>query len=203
LTRVEGETRGGSQIVTKQFEQQTDPLNESDFACVWKVLRAFPSPGGLAFYNCGDASGHSQPHKHVQVVPLPLSAAAAASSPAPLDALIFRAAAAAGCNGVEAVGSPFRVGSLPFQHVCCMLHRTDARVTASALAQWCGGMRATVTQTSESWNLVMTMDWMMMVPRSKDRTGSVALKCAPDLRSCLCGTGRGSATAGFGWAKEA
>jgi ATP adenylyltransferase len=28
--------------------------------------------GGVAFYNCGPASGRSQPHKHVQVVPLPL-----------------------------------------------------------------------------------------------------------------------------------
>jgi hypothetical protein len=25
--------------------------------------------GGLAFYNCGPASGRSQPHKHLQVVP--------------------------------------------------------------------------------------------------------------------------------------
>jgi hypothetical protein len=29
--------------------------------------------GGLAYYNCGEHSGASQPHKHVQIVPLPLA----------------------------------------------------------------------------------------------------------------------------------
>jgi len=37
-----------------------------------QVLRAMPGDGGLAFYNCGPASGHSQPHKHVQARPPPL-----------------------------------------------------------------------------------------------------------------------------------
>lgn len=36
--------------------------------------------GGLAFYNCGPASGASQPHKHVQVVPLPLDGTPSGSS---------------------------------------------------------------------------------------------------------------------------
>jgi len=160
-------------VVTKEFEQQTESLNESDFASVWKVLRAFPCPGGLAFYNCGDASGHSQPHKHVQMVPLPF--ADGAESPAPLDALIVSAAAEAGCTGVEQLGRPFTVPSLPFEHVCCMLHATHERVTTANLARWFGQLRETTLQTSDSWNLVMTMDWMMMVPRSAERTGSVAL----------------------------
>jgi ATP adenylyltransferase/5',5'''-P-1,P-4-tetraphosphate phosphorylase II len=77
---------------------------------------------------------------------------------------------------MEQLGSPFTVSSLPFQHVCCMLHATHERVTAARLAQWFGRLRETTLQTSDSWNLVMTMDWMMMVPRSAERTGSVALK---------------------------
>jgi len=31
-----------------------------------QVLTAMPH-GGVAFYNCGEHSGRSQPHKHVQV----------------------------------------------------------------------------------------------------------------------------------------
>lgn len=80
------------------------------------------------------------------------------------------------CTGVEKLGTPFTVSSLPFIHVCCMLHATNERVTAARLAQWFGQLRETTMQTSDSWNLVMTREWMMMVPRSVERTGSVALK---------------------------
>jgi hypothetical protein len=45
-----------------------------------KVLHAMPS-GGMAFYNCGEHSGRSQPHKHLQVVPLPFDAAQPARPP--------------------------------------------------------------------------------------------------------------------------
>ena len=38
--------------------------------CCAQVLRAFPA-GAVAFYNCGEHSGRSQPHKHLQIVPLP------------------------------------------------------------------------------------------------------------------------------------
>lgn len=41
----------------------------SDGSCdgvVVQVLTAMPH-GGVAFYNCGEHSGRSQPHKHVQV----------------------------------------------------------------------------------------------------------------------------------------
>ena len=31
------------------------------------VAQAMPGAGGLAFYNCGQFSGRSQPHKHLQV----------------------------------------------------------------------------------------------------------------------------------------
>ena len=39
------------------------------------ALQAMPQ-GGLAYFNCGEHSGASQPHKHTQVVPLPLASVA-------------------------------------------------------------------------------------------------------------------------------
>eukprot|EP00775_Hariotina_reticulata_P007505 gene7505-7715_t len=60
-------------VVTRQFESQQDPLNARDFAATQQVLAAMPS-GGVAFYNCGEHSGRSQPHKHVQAgLPTPVS----------------------------------------------------------------------------------------------------------------------------------
>lgn len=53
-------------VITRQFENQSDPLNARDLAAAQRVLAAMPQ-GGLAFYNCGEHSGRSQPHKHMQV----------------------------------------------------------------------------------------------------------------------------------------
>lgn len=70
--------------------------------------------GGVAFYNCGEHSGRSQPHKHLQVVPLPFASGA---PPVPRVAHIVTAA----CSGavpldmVELRALPFRAyaGLLP------------------------------------------------------------------------------------------
>jgi ATP adenylyltransferase/5',5'''-P-1,P-4-tetraphosphate phosphorylase II len=79
-------------VVTRQFQPQTDPLRAADLEATFLALAAFRSAaasaaagdgggaGGdgsaaLAFYNCGEHSGRSQPHKHVQVVPLPFATA--------------------------------------------------------------------------------------------------------------------------------
>ncbi|PSC73596.1 ATP adenylyltransferase [Micractinium conductrix] len=66
-------------VVTAQFQRQEEPLNAADWAATWAVMQCMPR-GGLAFYNCGPASGASQPHKHVQVVPLPLDGTPSGSS---------------------------------------------------------------------------------------------------------------------------
>uniref|UniRef100_A0A7S3QRK2 HIT domain-containing protein n=1 Tax=Dunaliella tertiolecta TaxID=3047 RepID=A0A7S3QRK2_DUNTE len=61
-------------VVTKAFQAQHDPLNAHDLGAVWTVLKGMSQgrhSGGLAFYNSGEFSGRSQPHKHLQVVPLP------------------------------------------------------------------------------------------------------------------------------------
>ncbi|KAI0270762.1 hypothetical protein BGY98DRAFT_1091270 [Russula aff. rugulosa BPL654] len=51
-------------LVTKEFQSQTSPLS-------YLLLRAARAVGKhvFAFYNCGDRSGASQPHKHLQFFP--------------------------------------------------------------------------------------------------------------------------------------
>jgi ATP adenylyltransferase/5',5'''-P-1,P-4-tetraphosphate phosphorylase II len=41
------------------------------FLMLLQVLATMPR-GGVAFYNCGEHSGRSQPHKHLQVCPFHL-----------------------------------------------------------------------------------------------------------------------------------
>ena len=52
-------------VVSKNFENQEEILNRDDFAA---IIRAMRSIGGFAFFNCGQFSGQSIPHKHIQVI---------------------------------------------------------------------------------------------------------------------------------------
>lgn len=53
-------------IITRAFEEQTDPLNLDDWRVVSSTIRSL---GGLAFFNCGVNAGFSQSHKHIQILP--------------------------------------------------------------------------------------------------------------------------------------
>jgi ATP adenylyltransferase len=55
---------------TKEFQLQSDGLNESDFTAIWALLMSFKSPQ-MVLYNCGADSGASQGHKHLQLFPAP------------------------------------------------------------------------------------------------------------------------------------
>jgi ATP adenylyltransferase len=60
-------------LATKLFKEQTDPLEENDLEMTYACLKAWEEPKGeklFAFFNSGDHSGASQPHRHVQFLPV-------------------------------------------------------------------------------------------------------------------------------------
>ncbi len=59
-------------LATKAFKQQTDLLEEDDFKAAYACLQAYRDNGEelFAFFNSGDASGASQPHRHIQFLPV-------------------------------------------------------------------------------------------------------------------------------------
>ncbi|KAF7376410.1 ATP-transf domain-containing protein [Mycena sanguinolenta] len=59
-------------LVTKEFQSQASPLSPPDLVQTYLLLAAARKARHnlFAFYNCGDNSGASQPHKHVQFIPL-------------------------------------------------------------------------------------------------------------------------------------
>ncbi|KAJ2720446.1 bifunctional AP-4-A phosphorylase/ADP sulfurylase [Coemansia sp. Benny D115] len=57
-------------ITTKEFRQQGEPLSESDFKAILETTKNLSRPQ-IVFYNSGEESGASQPHKHLQVLPMP------------------------------------------------------------------------------------------------------------------------------------
>ncbi|KAI8993865.1 ATP adenylyltransferase-domain-containing protein [Trametes punicea] len=59
-------------MVTKDFQSQSSPLMPPDLVQAYLFLVAARKAGRkfFAFYNCGDLSGASQPHKHLQLLPI-------------------------------------------------------------------------------------------------------------------------------------
>ncbi|QDZ20432.1 ATP adenylyltransferase domain-containing protein [Chloropicon primus] len=145
-------------VVTQRFEPQ-DALRRVDYKAVFQVLSAFGEREGLAFYNCGPHSGMSQPHKHVQVVPLPSSIfkeeieeaiGARDGGLCPVDGLPFACFACAvdlGTKSVEDVGSELER----------MYEEAKERIEF------------------DSYNLLFTQKWWLLVPRSRDGFGPIGI----------------------------
>ena len=59
-------------LATKDFKQQTDLLEKDDLEAAYACLKAYKDNGEelFGFFNSGDHSGASQPHRHIQFLPV-------------------------------------------------------------------------------------------------------------------------------------
>jgi ATP adenylyltransferase len=161
-------------IITRQFEDQEMLLTPSDFEALWICMAEF---NGLGFYNGGGAAGASQRHKHLQMVPLPL---APEGPPVPMMPLL-----AATVLDADRMGS---VPAFPFRHAFSRLAPdlwqsplNAARTTMALYARMLEsvGMRPPVrdglTVQSLPYCLLMTREWMLLVPRSREHAEEISL----------------------------
>lgn len=160
-------------LVTRRFEDQENLLTRADFEALWLCLREYPS---LGFYNGGAAAGASQPHKHLQLVPLPLYPGKAAY---PFAQMIPATAQA---------GAIRHLPDLPFRHAWCRLPAEigdDMAVAAAMSLALYQRMLAYVgiqpldtpdgPRQSSPYNLLMTEQWMLLIPRSRESCKHVSV----------------------------
>lgn len=59
-------------LATTAFKEQTDLLEEEDIGAAYKCLKAYRENGEelFGFFNSGNHSGASQPHRHIQFLPV-------------------------------------------------------------------------------------------------------------------------------------
>lgn len=161
-------------IITRQFEDQDMLLTPADFEALGRCMAAF---NGLGFYNGGAVAGASQQHKHLQMVPLPL----AADGPA-VPVMPLLAAAEMHSDGIGTVPA------FPFRHAFVRLDPrlgTSPDDAAPALFSLYGRMleRAGMTPPATSgptrqslpYCLLVSRDWMLLVPRSKEHVAGISL----------------------------
>ncbi|MBP0590196.1 phosphorylase [Paraburkholderia sp. LEh10] len=161
-------------IVTRRFERQEALLDLADFASLLACMAEFD---GIGFYNAGAEAGASQPHKHLQIVPLPL---ADAGPSVPIEALLSTAVA----HGDGPVG---RIRGLPFRHAFMRVALdppASAGAAKSALDSYHALLEATGVGAIEidgercqsmPYNLLVTRQWMLLVPRSAERVEGVSV----------------------------
>jgi ATP adenylyltransferase len=154
-------------VVTRSYEEQEAPLNRGDFHALWTCLREYDS---LGFYNGGAAAGASQSHKHLQVVSLPL---VPGEPRIPILPLLE----------VEEISVLGRSSVLPFRHVLAcvapnVIEDTDRAAEATLrlyhLMLRSLGMNADATRVGP-YNLLVTREWMLLVPRSRENVESISL----------------------------
>lgn len=172
-------------LVTRRYAPQEALLDLADFEALAACLR---DDDALGFYNGGAEAGASQAHKHLQLVPLPL----APEDAVPM-AVLFKSMPRA-----PAVAS---VPGLPFRHAFSwtdgeenisgerLLQTYDALLSATEIS---GVVRASARYQSAPYNLLVTREWMLLVPRSRERfeaisinalgfAGSIFVKTADEL----------------------
>jgi ATP adenylyltransferase len=159
-------------IVTRDFEAQEALLNLADFESLIACLAEFD---GIGFYNAGAAAGASQAHKHLQIMPLPLGDG---EPPVPVESLLANTVADAPAQ---------RIPGLPFLHAFARLEAgaaTSVDAAPSVLACYRALLDAAGIQPIEAngelrqsapYNLLVTRQWMLLVPRSAERVEGISI----------------------------
>ena len=160
-------------IVTRHFEEQEMLLTLSDLEALWTCMAEYEC---LGFYNGGREAGASQEHKHLQVIPLPLIPGCPA---VPIDPLLQDAKIEDGMGIVP---------GFPFLHVFAWLHR-DPGQSPSRTAErnfevyremlQRSGMetpqREEPKRQSKPYCLLITREWMLLVPRSREFFNAISI----------------------------
>ncbi|KAJ2918606.1 hypothetical protein MD484_g1815, partial [Candolleomyces efflorescens] len=155
-------------LVPKEFRSQASPLLPPELVQTYSLLVAAKRSGRnfFAFYNCGENSGASQPHKHVQFLPTE-----SPSSP-PIETLARRIQ-------LEQPTRPFSLTSLPYashsfrfpSHIDTFSAEDLERVLSDVFLQLLDLCISTVRHDPDyppgrpSYNVIITLEHMHLIPR--------------------------------------
>jgi ATP adenylyltransferase len=138
-------------LVTREYVDQRTLLDERDFAALAACMR---DAEVLAFYNGGPEAGASQGHKHLQLVTLPLSP----RHSVPMDRLFGQA-------GRE----------LPFRHAFTRLAPGQSARPDEMARAYRDLHRRAGLEAPKPYNLLVTHEWMLLVPRARERFEGISI----------------------------
>jgi ATP adenylyltransferase len=144
-------------LITQRYEcQATNPLTERDLMLGMVVVKAL-GKNGLLFFNCGKDSGYSQAHKHLQILP--------ANQYMYLPTHIKQH-----IQTLPDSPEPFKFPGFRFRHGIFAVNLAgDKEEVGRYLKARHDLLREKVVREGESYNLVMTQEFMLIVPRKQER----------------------------------
>ena len=161
-------------LVSREFEHQENLLTEADFAAWFSCLREFNS---LGFYNGGKVAGASQTHKHMQLISLPLSNNEELEFP--FAGLLQELKCQFTINERDFAAA--KQCGLPFKHAVIALNvqqMPDLQSAAAYLYKCYNNLLSAVgigginidgdIRQSTPYNLLISKQWMWLVPRSHE-----------------------------------
>ncbi|KAJ2080746.1 bifunctional AP-4-A phosphorylase/ADP sulfurylase [Coemansia sp. RSA 988] len=160
-------------ITTATFRQQGEPLDATDFAAVLDTVNGL-SDQQIVFYNSGEESGASQPHKHLQLLPMPASLDLAPSAKLWL-------------RSNPPPGRVFSSNHLPFAHFGVRLAEHHLEPSAlltvylAALSELTSAYGAAV-----SYNMVLTRAALMLFPRRQSTWCGISINSLGFAGLVLC-----------------
>jgi ATP adenylyltransferase len=173
-------------VVTRAFEDQRALLDEADFEALGRCLGEYAS---LGFYNGGAEAGASQPHKHLQLVPLPIAPEGPPVPIAPLLAGLGPADAPAPVPGFPFRSAFVRFGAAPgaglpdARRLLALYRSLLERVGLGPVAGEPGELQR------GPYCLLVTREWMLAVPRSREHFDSVSVNSLGFAGALLVRTG--------------
>ena len=139
-------------LVTRAYEEQESLLTPGDFEALAFCMAEFDA---LGFYNSDAVAGASQGHKHLQLVPVPLGA---------------------GPERLPVEGA-LRAKRLPFVHAAERVDAFDGAALHETYQQLLRALHLEgpegAVSASSSYNLLVTREWMVLVPRERHEVEGV------------------------------
>ncbi|KAG7662121.1 APA2 [[Candida] subhashii] len=176
-------------LVTNEFRPQSSPLTPLELSATYEVLQALKTQDTgrdwVGFYNSGDESGASQPHKHIQFMSLP-------SDFVPYSKSLCDSYTEEGYIPINTIVEryPLQDGNIPFAHFLAKFP-TDIDEEGLALS-FAALLQRTLTvlrenqATSISYNFIMTTEYMMMIPRRSSKYKQIGINSCGVLGLILC-----------------
>lgn len=160
-------------IITRDFEHQERLLSLQDFEALWFCLSEYPS---LGFYNGGTAAGASQRHKHLQLVPLPLYPGQSLYPLEKLYSTLTKKVTLQSLKQLPFVHSwsplPTGIENNPSEAARQTLSIYHQMLTSVGISRW---VRPDGEYQSTPYNLLVTREWMLMVPRSQEHCKGISV----------------------------
>ena len=165
-------------VVTKDYETQYSILNLKDLKIVEMLINEIREPNLLFFYNCGTASGASVLHKHVQML-------RCLETGIPIAKLIS--------SHTMKNGEYFELDGFDFMHLCVKYNSFTAEKVQQHVKNLLKNLMDKIKplyfeeylqlpkdlqiEPLEfiSYNLIMTADWLIIIPRKFERWNGMGL----------------------------